>query len=128
MGWRNFRWRFLARVLFQNDQSSNLYFITEESGHVPGRQRPGRQICRTFGSAETAAGEYFVLDRPSIYLCGSNSTRTVRVSSAGAGAYFHCLMAFIVDWPRIGLPPSSFVLLTAPLGETWTSTRTTPPM
>ena len=53
------------------------------------------------------------------YRCGSNSTFTVKVASGAAGAYFHCLIAFIVDCPRIGLTPGSFVLFAVPLGATW---------
>jgi len=62
------------------------------------------------------------------YLCGSNSSCTTNLLLVAAGAYFHCLTAFMADCHRMGLPPRSWVLWTFPFAPTTISIRTIPPM
>src|ERR1700756_1871050 len=61
------------------------------------------------------------------YWWGSKVSGTTNVDLLLAGTNFQSLMAFIADWPRMGLPPSNSVLSTAPFGRTTTCIRTTPP-
>lgn len=48
--------------------------------------------------------------------------------AGGDGAYLHCFMDFMVDRPRIGLPPRSFVFSTTPLDATRNLYADPPPL